>query len=59
MTDEEIAAIVKAAGLEDTAARYPADVRAALAQLARHRGQLPRSSDPTLEPTPAFHLPRA
>lgn len=57
MTDDEIAAIVKAAGLEATAARYPADVRAALAQLARHRGQLPRSSDPALEPTPAFSLP--
>lgn len=59
MTDEEIAALVKAAGLEETAARYPADVRAALAQLARHKGQLPRSSDPTLEPTPAYVAPRA
>ncbi len=59
MTDQEIAAIVKGAGLEGTAARYPADVRAALAQLARHRGQLPRSSDPGLEPTPAFSLPAA
>lgn len=56
MTDDEFAAIVKAAGLEATAARYPADVRAALAQLARHRGQLPRSSDPALEPTPVFTL---
>lgn len=59
MTDEEIAALVKAAGLEETAARYPADVRAALAQLARHKGQLPRTSDPALEPTPAFQAPRA
>ncbi|MBB3900436.1 hypothetical protein [Roseococcus suduntuyensis] len=59
MTDEEIAALVKAAGLEDAAARYPADVRAALAQLARQRGQLPRSGDPALEPTPAFVAPRA
>jgi GTP cyclohydrolase II len=37
MTDDEIAAIVKAAGLEATAARYPADVRAALAQLGATR----------------------
>ncbi|HEV7455379.1 MAG TPA: hypothetical protein VGN96_01275 [Roseococcus sp.] len=59
MTDEEIAALVKAAGLEETAARYPADVRAALAQLARHKGQLPRSSDPALEPTPSFRATRA
>ena len=59
MTDEEIAALVKAAGLEETAARYPGDVRAALAQLARHKGQLPRSSDPALEPTPAFQAPRS
>jgi len=56
MTEEEFAAIAKAAGLDATAARFPDDVRAALAQLARHRAQLPRSSDPGLEPTPAFTL---
>jgi hypothetical protein len=56
MTDAEFAALVKAAGMEATAARFPADVRTALATLAKHKGQLPRTSDPTLEPTPAFQV---
>jgi hypothetical protein len=56
MTDDEFATLVKAAGLEATAARFPGDVRAALAMLARHKNQLPRTGDPTLEPTPAFRV---
>lgn len=56
LTDEEFATLVKAAGLEATAASFPGDVRTALATLAKHKGQLPRTSDPTLEPTPAFQV---
>jgi hypothetical protein len=59
MSEEEIAALVKAAGLEQLAAAHPADVREALATLARHRAALRRSSDPTLEPTPACQGPAA
>ncbi|MCX8132717.1 MAG: hypothetical protein N3D18_01990 [Roseococcus sp.] len=57
MTDEEIAALAKAAGLEALAARYPEDLRAALETLARHRAALRRDADPMQEPTPAFRLP--
>jgi hypothetical protein len=59
MSEEEIAALVKAAGLEDLAAKHPADVREALATLAKHRAALRRTSDPALEPTPAYQGPAA
>ena len=59
MSDEEIAVLVKAAGLQELAAKYPADVRDALATLAKHRAALRRTSDPTLEPTPACQGPAA
>jgi hypothetical protein len=57
--DDATTALAKAAGLAATAARFPDDVREALAALARHKAALPRSSDPTLEPTPAYPGPRA
>jgi hypothetical protein len=57
--DETTAALAKAAGLAETAARFPADVAEALASLAKHKAALPRSSDPRLEPTPAHQVRRA
>jgi hypothetical protein len=59
MTEQEIAALAKAAGLEALAARFPEDLRAALESLARHRAALRRSADPALEPTPAYQAPGA
>jgi hypothetical protein len=56
--DETTATLAKAAGLAATAARFPADVEEALASLARHKAALPRTSDPRLEPTPAYGLER-
>ncbi len=57
--DDATQALAKAAGLEATAARFPDDVREALATLARHKAALPRTSDPRLEPTPFHQAPRA
>ena len=57
--DETTQALVKAAGLTGTAAHFPADIADALASLAKHKAALPRNSDPTLEPTPAYHAPVA
>jgi len=48
-----------AAGLADTALRFPDDIKEALATLARHKANLPRNSDPTLEPLPAYRAPKA
>lgn len=56
--DDATKALVKAAGLEATAARFPGDVQEALALLAKYRATLPRSSDPKLEPIPAYGLER-
>jgi hypothetical protein len=58
MDDATLAALIHAAGLEDTAREFPSDVREALATVARQRSNLPRTSDPTLEPTPAYQAPR-
>ncbi|MBS7812576.1 hypothetical protein [Roseococcus pinisoli] len=58
MDDATLAALIRAAGLEETARQFPDDVRDALATVARQRANLPRSSDPTLEPTPAYQAPR-
>jgi len=55
--DETTQALVKAAGLSATAARFPDDIAEALATLAKHKAALPRSSDPRLEPTPAYRAP--
>ena len=52
--DDAIAALAKRAGLEATAQRFPDDIREAITSLAKHRAALPRSNDPTLEPTPAY-----
>lgn len=57
MDDATLAALIRAAGLEETARRFPDDVRDALTTVARQRANLPRSSDPTLEPTPAYQAP--
>lgn len=57
--DDATIALAKAAGLAATAARFPDDVREALGSLARHKAALPRSSDPRLEPTPAYRAPQA
>jgi len=57
--DETTQALLKTAGLKATAARFPADIADALASLAKHKAALSRSSDPTLEPTPAYHAPVA
>lgn len=57
--DERTKTLAQAAGLTATATRFPADVQEALATLAKHKAALPRSSDPALEPTPAYHGPRA
>jgi len=56
--DDATTALAKAAGLAATAARFPADVQEALATLAKHKAALPRTSDPTLEPVPAYGLVR-
>jgi hypothetical protein len=58
MDDATLAALIRAAGLEETAREFPDDVREALATVARQRASLPRSSDPTLEPTPGHLAPR-
>ena len=50
--DDATVALVKAAGLEATAARFPEDVREALKVLAQHKAALRPSNDPRLEPTP-------
>ena len=52
--DDATAALLRAAGLEATADRFPEDIRDALATLAKHKANLPRSSDPRLEPTPPY-----
>lgn len=57
MNDPALAALVAAAGLTATAERFPDDVRDALATLARHKANLPRSNDATLEPLPAYRAP--
>ena len=57
--DDATKVLVKAAGLEATAQRFPDDVREALALLAKYKATLPRSSDPTLEPTPGHKAPQA
>ncbi|MCU0887068.1 MAG: hypothetical protein MUC64_03465 [Rubritepida sp.] len=59
LTDEEVAAIAQAAGLATLHARFPGEVRAALATLAKHASALPRPADPGVEPTPAFRAPGA
>lgn len=58
MDDATLAALIRAAGLEETAREFPADVREALATVAKQRANLPRSVDPTLEPTPGYLAPR-
>lgn len=58
MDDTTLAALIRAAGLEETAREFPADVREALATVVRQRAALPRSADPTLEPTPGHQAPR-
>ncbi|MDB5416131.1 MAG: hypothetical protein JWR10_4466 [Rubritepida sp.] len=58
MDDATLAALVQAAGLEETARRFPGDVREAVASLAKLRPNLRRSSDPALEPTPAYVAPK-
>jgi len=58
MDDTTLEALIRAAGLEETARAFPDDVRDALATVARQRANLPRSSDPALEPTPAYLAPR-
>ncbi len=56
--DDATKTLAQAAGLAATAARFPADVEEALATLAKHKAALPRSSDPRLEPTPAYGFER-
>ncbi|TCH97224.1 hypothetical protein EJV46_18120 [Roseococcus sp. SYP-B2431] len=58
MDDATLAALIRAAGLEETAREFPDDVRDALATVARQRAALPRSSHPRLEPTPGYLAPR-
>lgn len=50
--------LADAAGLAETARRFPDDVKEAMATLARHKAHLPRSSDPRLEPLPAYSAPK-
>lgn len=57
MDDATFASLTAAAGLAVTASRFSDDVREALATLARHKANLPRSSDATLEPLPAYRAP--
>lgn len=59
MDDATLAALIRAAGLDETARAYPDDVRDAVATVLRQRAGLPRTSDPTLEPTPAHRAPVA
>ena len=57
MDEATLATLAGAAGLTATANRFPDDVREALATLARHKANLPRSSDAGLEPLPAYRAP--
>ncbi len=58
MDDATLAALIRAAGLEETAREFPDDVRDAVATVLRQRANLPRTSDHKLEPTPAHQAPR-
>lgn len=58
MDDATLAALIRAAGLEETAREFPDDVRDAVATVLRQRAGLPRTADPTLEPTPGYLAPR-
>jgi len=52
MDEELFRALVRAAGLEDTFAAYPEDVRAAAAQALRTAGAIAEPEDPRAEPWP-------
>ena len=52
MDEEQFRALVRAAGLEDTFAAYPEDVRAAAAQALRTAGAIAEPEDPRAEPWP-------
>ena len=57
--DEKTAEILaNAAGLQKAWANHRADVLDALATLAAHQRNLPRASDPAVEPVPAYRLER-
>jgi len=52
MDEELFRALVRAAGLERTFAKFPGDVRAAAAQALRTAGAIPVPENPTAEPWP-------
>lgn len=58
MNDAAVSTLAHAAGLAATAARFPDDVRQALATLEHHKANLPRSNDAGLEPLPAYAAPK-
>jgi hypothetical protein len=58
-TEEEVAALARAHGLERLHARFPGELRAALATLAKHASNRPVVDDPAVEPTPPYTVPRA
>ena len=49
-------ALAHAAGLDKAWANHRADVLDALATLARHKQNLPRTTDETVEPVPPYRL---
>lgn len=58
MDDRTAEILALNAGLARAWANHRADVLAALASLEAHRGNLPRSRDPALEPVPPYSLKR-
>jgi hypothetical protein len=57
-TEAELAAIARAHGLERLHARFPGELRAALAALAKHAASRPQPEDVAVEPAPPFTVPR-
>lgn len=54
----ELAALARAHGLERLHARFPDELRAALATLASHARTRPRPEDVAVEPVPPCTAPR-
>ncbi len=57
MDDRDPEALARAAGLDRAWQNHRADVLDALATLARHKHNLPRVKDETVEPVPAWTAP--
>jgi hypothetical protein len=58
MDEKTAETLAIAAGLEKAWTNHRADVLDALATLAAHKNNLPRASNPAVEPVPAYRLER-